>query len=218
MGKTGAPVAVRLIRPDQGGVRLSVSPFGTRQAAAPTPASALSGSCSIDVCVSPTNSCTDRTRRLLSLYQAVCRTSLYRLRGTANPDKPVTLGASHAQPATSSKPLPNDNDPQCCALCTDARQPDCCTYQSNGSLVAKPRSANSGSRRRCHPACESVAPRAVPPPVGDISTAQVDATGTTIDLGSAERVPRLGLTRCSRTREVLGLLSTGSRTESCLCQ
>jgi type IV pilus assembly protein PilQ len=46
----------------------------------------------------------------------------------------------------------------------------------------------------------------VPPPVGDISTAQVDASGTSIDLGSAERVPRLVL-RDAPAREVLGLLA-----------
>ncbi|UBF27646.1 AMIN domain-containing protein [Kovacikia minuta CCNUW1] len=49
-------------------------------------------------------------------------------------------------------------------------------------------------------------PRAVPPPVGDISAAQADATPESIDLGTAERVPRLVL-RDAPAREVLALLA-----------
>ncbi len=49
-------------------------------------------------------------------------------------------------------------------------------------------------------------PRAVPPPVGDISAAQADATPDFIDLGTAERVPRLVL-RDAPAREVLALLA-----------
>ncbi|MGA7938073.1 MAG: AMIN domain-containing protein [Kovacikia sp.] len=49
-------------------------------------------------------------------------------------------------------------------------------------------------------------PRAVPPPVGDISAAQADATPDSIDLGTAERVPRLVL-RDAPAREVLALLA-----------
>ncbi|HEY9805523.1 MAG TPA: AMIN domain-containing protein, partial [Candidatus Obscuribacterales bacterium] len=49
-------------------------------------------------------------------------------------------------------------------------------------------------------------PRAVAPPVGDIVVSNVDATATAIDLGSAERVPRLVL-RDAPVREVLSLLA-----------
>ncbi|MBD1861004.1 AMIN domain-containing protein [Trichocoleus sp. FACHB-46] len=49
-------------------------------------------------------------------------------------------------------------------------------------------------------------PRAVAPPVGDISISNIDASATEIDLGSAERVPRLVL-RDAPVREVLSLLS-----------
>lgn len=49
-------------------------------------------------------------------------------------------------------------------------------------------------------------PRAVAPPVGDIVVSNVDATATEIDLGSAERVPRLVL-RDAPVREVLSLLA-----------
>ncbi|AUT02947.1 general secretion pathway protein GspD [Nostoc sp. CENA543] len=49
-------------------------------------------------------------------------------------------------------------------------------------------------------------PRAVPPPVGDIAVAVTDASPSTIDLGSQERVPRLVL-RDAPVREVLSLLA-----------
>jgi type IV pilus assembly protein PilQ len=49
-------------------------------------------------------------------------------------------------------------------------------------------------------------PRAVAPPVGDISVSQVDTTPLMIDLGTAERIPRLVL-RDAPVREVLSLLA-----------
>jgi len=49
-------------------------------------------------------------------------------------------------------------------------------------------------------------PRAVAPPVGDISVSEVDPTATVIDLGTVERIPRL-LLRDAPVREVLSLLA-----------
>ncbi|MEO1127134.1 MAG: AMIN domain-containing protein, partial [Cyanobacteria bacterium J06639_16] len=49
-------------------------------------------------------------------------------------------------------------------------------------------------------------PRAVAPPVGDISISTIDATPPGIDLGTAERVPRLVL-REAPARDVLALLA-----------
>lgn len=49
-------------------------------------------------------------------------------------------------------------------------------------------------------------PRAVAPPVGDIAVSSITNTPLTIDLGTAERVPRL-LLRDAPTREVLNLLA-----------
>jgi len=49
-------------------------------------------------------------------------------------------------------------------------------------------------------------PRAVAPPVGDIAISEVDSTASTIDLGTAERIPRL-LLRDAPVREVLSLLA-----------
>ena len=49
-------------------------------------------------------------------------------------------------------------------------------------------------------------PRAVAPPVGDLSVSEIDASLDEIDLGTAERVPRLVL-RDASAREVLSLLA-----------
>ncbi len=49
-------------------------------------------------------------------------------------------------------------------------------------------------------------PRAVAPPIGDIAVGQIDASPSFIDLGTAERVPRLVL-RDASSREVLSLLA-----------
>jgi type IV pilus assembly protein PilQ len=49
-------------------------------------------------------------------------------------------------------------------------------------------------------------PRAVAPPVGDISISNIDTTPSSIDLGTQERVPRLVL-RDAPVREVLSLLA-----------
>ncbi|MEM6450780.1 MAG: secretin N-terminal domain-containing protein [Cyanobacteria bacterium P01_D01_bin.105] len=49
-------------------------------------------------------------------------------------------------------------------------------------------------------------PRAVAPPVGDLSVSEIDATLDVVDLGTAERVPRLVL-RDASAREVLSLLA-----------
>jgi type IV pilus assembly protein PilQ len=48
--------------------------------------------------------------------------------------------------------------------------------------------------------------RAIAPPVGDIALSQLDTSASTIDLGSAERIPRLVL-RDAPVREVLSLLA-----------
>jgi type IV pilus assembly protein PilQ len=50
---------------------------------------------------------------------------------------------------------------------------------------------------------------AVPPPVGSIAVSQIDASSETIDLGTAERIPRLVL-RDAPVREVLSLLARAS--------
>lgn len=49
-------------------------------------------------------------------------------------------------------------------------------------------------------------PRAIAPPLGDIAISNVDSSSTILDLGSAERVPRLVL-RDAPVREVLALLA-----------
>ncbi|MBE9012183.1 AMIN domain-containing protein, partial [Pseudanabaenaceae cyanobacterium LEGE 13415] len=52
--------------------------------------------------------------------------------------------------------------------------------------------------------------RAIAPPVGDQAISQIDASPTTIDLGTNERIPRLVL-RDAPVREVLSLLARAAR-------
>jgi type IV pilus assembly protein PilQ len=56
------------------------------------------------------------------------------------------------------------------------------------------------------PLTPPLAPRAIAPPVGDIAISNVDASPESIDLGTAERVPRLVL-RDAPVRDVLSLLA-----------
>lgn len=49
-------------------------------------------------------------------------------------------------------------------------------------------------------------PGAVPPPLGDIATSTIDSSASSVDLGTATRIPRLVL-RDAPVREVLGLLA-----------
>lgn len=71
-------------------------------------------------------------------------------------------------------------------------------------LVPNPRVTVEGGNPV--PPIPPLLPRAVPPPVGDISVGLVDASPQLIDLGTAVRVPRLVL-RDAPAREVLSLLA-----------
>lgn len=189
VGKGGAPVG-QVLRPEQGGVTLSVSPFGTKQAAVPVSSATVlpSPARSFSVIAQPASP--------PAAVPAAPRVSSI---AVPPPEKPLTL-AQTPQPAPSASPSPTTTSP----ATAPARQPSVPTNQT-APLLPNPEIQIQGPGV-VPPGVQSVAPRAVPPPVGDISTAQVDATGTTIDLGSAERVPRLVL-RDAPAREVLGLLT-----------
>ncbi|MGQ4648857.1 AMIN domain-containing protein [Lyngbya aestuarii] len=66
--------------------------------------------------------------------------------------------------------------------------------------------ANSAGPARPVAPAPPFLPRAVAPPVGDIAISSINAAATTIDLGTAARVPRLVL-REAPVREVLALLA-----------
>lgn len=65
---------------------------------------------------------------------------------------------------------------------------------------------NQVSQQLVRPPVPPTIPRAVPPPVGDISVSVLDSTSSTLELGTRELVPRLVL-RDAPAREVLSLLA-----------
>nr|WP_230967628.1 AMIN domain-containing protein [Nostoc commune] len=84
--------------------------------------------------------------------------------------------------------------------------------QNSGVLVPNPEVTIDGQPAQAagpgQPVSQAPAflPRAVAPPVGDIAISNTDASPSTIDLGTQERVPRLVL-RDAPVREVLSLLA-----------
>ncbi len=82
-------------------------------------------------------------------------------------------------------------------------------FQGGRPLVPNPQIKINGEpyrRPALPPNAPLPLPRAIAPPVGDIAVGQIDASPTTVDLGTAERVPRLVL-RDASSREVLSLLA-----------
>ena len=217
VGKSGAPVG-QVVRPDKGGVLLSVSPFGTPQAAVPTSIAAGAGAAasarSYSVIAQPpaAPAAADLAPTTASIAVPL-------------PEKPAALAPAPANrvpvssrtvisqaPVTPAPitPAPVAPAPVTPAPVTPAPIPATpATVPTNPTAPLLPNpeiQVRDASGALVPPGVVGVAPRAVPPPAGDIATAQVDATGTTIDLGSAERVPRLVL-RDAPAREVLGLLA-----------
>jgi type IV pilus assembly protein PilQ len=72
-------------------------------------------------------------------------------------------------------------------------------------LVPNP-TLNTGAPTQMGVPVPPLLPRASAPPVGDMSVSQINTTPTAIDLGTAERIPRLVL-RDAPVREVLSLLA-----------
>lgn len=74
-------------------------------------------------------------------------------------------------------------------------------------LVPNPRvTVQGGPPGTVNPVTLPALPRALPPPTGDIAISQFNPATSTVDLGTAERVPRLVL-RDAPAREVLALLA-----------
>ncbi|MBD2034999.1 AMIN domain-containing protein [Leptolyngbya sp. FACHB-321] len=211
VGKSGAPVG-QVVRPDKGGVLLSVSPFGTQQAAAPTPIAAGAGAAaasarSYSVIAQPPASAAG-----LAPTTAPIAVPL--------PEKPAALAPAPTNrvpissptvisqaPVTPAPVAPAPITPAPVAPAPIPASPTAVPTNRTAPLLPNPEiQVRDASGALVPPGVVGVAPRAVPPPAGDIATAQVDASGTTIDLGSAERVPRLVL-RDAPAREVLGLLA-----------
>jgi type IV pilus assembly protein PilQ len=107
-------------------------------------------------------------------------------------------------PQTSQAALPKQTVPQTPTLSQPTKKPDVLIPNPQVTIDGKPASA-AGLGQSITPAPPFL-PRAVAPPVGDIAVSNLDASPTTIDLGTQERVPRLVL-RDAPVREVLSLLA-----------
>ncbi|QLE43508.1 AMIN domain-containing protein [Nostoc sp. C052] len=119
----------------------------------------------------------------------------------------ITLSFSPSAGNIASAPTPTAPTSTAPPLTTPA-QPG----QNSGVLVPNPQVTIDGQPAQAAGPGQPLSqappflPRAVAPPVGDIAISAIDASPSTIDLGSQERVPRLVL-RDAPVREVLSLLA-----------
>ncbi len=155
-----------VLRPDAGGVLLSLSPSTGQRTARAVPATLPSVPSNLQRATTP-------ARSLPPLAQAA-----------PPPPRPAT------PPPVTTPPPPGP------AL----RSP-------TPPLVPNPNiTIQGGSPGATNPVALPALPRALPPPTGDIAISQFNPATSTIDLGTAERVPRLVL-RDAPAREVLALLA-----------
>ncbi|MEC4818549.1 MAG: AMIN domain-containing protein [Scytonema sp. PMC 1069.18] len=108
-------------------------------------------------------------------------------------------GTSATTPRTTTpRPTPQASNPS-----PQAQKPDVLVPNPQVSIDGTPVPAAGPQATNQAP---PFLPRAVAPPVGDIAIANMDASPSTVDLGTQERVPRLVL-RDAPVREVLSLLA-----------
>ncbi|MGJ5630296.1 AMIN domain-containing protein [Nostoc sp. CALU 1950] len=119
----------------------------------------------------------------------------------------ITLSFSPSTGTTASAPTPTAPTSTAPPTSTPA-QPG----QNSGVLVPNPQVTIDGQPAQAAGPGQPLSqappflPRAVAPPVGDIAISNTDASPSTVDLGTQERVPRLVL-RDAPVREVLSLLA-----------
>ncbi|BAY25824.1 type II and III secretion system protein [Calothrix sp. NIES-2100] len=127
-------------------------------------------------------------------------------------DNGITLGFSPSTGTTASTPTPTTPTPTTPTPTTPStstssqpgKKPDVLVPNPEVTIDGKPaQPAGPGQPPNQGP---PFLPRAVAPPVGDIAISNTDASPSTIDLGTQERVPRLVL-RDAPVREVLSLLA-----------
>ncbi len=118
----------------------------------------------------------------------------------------ITLSFSPSAGTTASAPTPTASTSTAPPASTAA------PGQNSGVLVPNPQVTIDGQPAQAAGPGQPLSqappflPRAVAPPVGDIAISNTDASPSTIDLGTQERVPRLVL-RDAPVREVLSLLA-----------
>ncbi|MTJ52404.1 AMIN domain-containing protein [Anabaena sp. UHCC 0253] len=110
----------------------------------------------------------------------------------SNPTKPTERVL--AAPATTSEYRPDE----------PGKRPD--ILVPNPEVTIDGKIAQAAGPNQPYNQAPPFLPRAVAPPVGDITQSNIDTSPTSIDLGTQERVPRLVL-RDAPVREVLSLLA-----------
>ncbi|MBD2355527.1 AMIN domain-containing protein [Tolypothrix sp. FACHB-123] len=122
-------------------------------------------------------------------------------------DNGITLSFSPTSGTTASTPTPTTPTPTTPTPTTPSqpgKQPNVLVPNPEVTIDGKPaQPAGPGQPTYQGP---PFLPRAVAPPVGDIAISNTDASPSTIDLATQERVPRLVL-RDAPVREVLSLLA-----------
>ncbi|MFW9262163.1 AMIN domain-containing protein [Nostoc sp. CALU 546] len=119
----------------------------------------------------------------------------------------ITLSFSPSTGTTASAPTPTAPTSTAPPVTTPAQ-----SGQNSGVLVPNPQVTIDGQPAQAAGPGQPLSqappflPRAVAPPVGDIAISNTDASPSTVDLGTQERVPRLVL-RDAPVREVLSLLA-----------
>ncbi|WP_016950231.1 type IV pilus secretin family protein [Anabaena sp. PCC 7108] len=123
-------------------------------------------------------------------------------------DDSLTLGFTQSTDATAT---PSTNNTTASIPTTPAntsvesgKKPDVLVPNPEVSIDGQP--AKSAGPNQPYNQAPPFLPRAVAPPVGDITQANIDTSPSIIDLGTQERVPRLVL-REAPVREVLSLLA-----------
>lgn len=126
-------------------------------------------------------------------------------------DNSLTLGftqSTEAAAAVPGTPSTNTTAPTPTTLANtpveSGKKPDVLVPNPEITIDGKP--AQPAGLNQPYNQAPPFLPRAVAPPVGDITQANIDTSPTTIDLGTQERVPRLVL-RDAPVREVLSLLA-----------
>lgn len=183
VGQKGTPLG-KITRPSQGGLVFSLAPSGFNQAATLT---TIAPKAPTSLPPVPRSAPIAQTPVLRSAPIAQ----------TPVPSAP--LPTPTPQPAVPATPAPQPVTPAPFPVTPNLQTPT----RSPAPLVPNPEITVQGPAT---PAAPPLLPRAIAPPVGDISAAQIDASASAIDLGTAERVPRLVL-REAPAREVLSLLA-----------
>ncbi|MBD2387755.1 AMIN domain-containing protein [Cylindrospermum sp. FACHB-282] len=117
----------------------------------------------------------------------------------------ITLGFTPSTDTTASAPTtPTATKPPASTPVQVAQKQD--VLVPNPEVTIDGRPAQPAGIGQPYNQAPPFLPRAVAPPVGDISIATTDASPSNIDLGTQERVPRLVL-RDAPVREVLSLLA-----------